>query len=168
MLLRVRQPSHAAHREERDEVHEVAVLDELAWREPEVERRHLEDEERDEDREQRGERMGLPAARMECRRHEPGDGQRDRQDPDPERHLVEMGGRRVPEAVRHEVAVERQRVVPDDAAEAADRGEQRRQHEPGGVGGREHAMAGECIDCRPSQRERASISRSSRAVMFLL
>ena len=112
-----RQPGCGPDGEEGDEIDEVAVLDELLSREPEVEGGHLEEHERHEDAEQRRECVRFPPIGVNRGRHEPRCREDDGQDPDANSDLVEVRGCRAPESVGNQVSPERDDVVADDAPE---------------------------------------------------
>ncbi len=123
-----REPRSAPDREEGYDVEEVAILDELLRREAEVEGGDLEHEQGAENDGDSREWVRVSALAMHGRRHQPRGGEHRRQDADAEHHLVEVRSRRAPEARGHEVALERDDVVADDAAEPAGRREQHREH----------------------------------------
>ena len=112
------EPRGAPDREERDEVEEVPVLDELPRREAEIERGDLKDQQRDEREQERCKGVCVTPAPVDRGRHEPRGREDDREDSDAEGDLVEMLGGRAPQAVRNEIALERDDVVADDVSRA--------------------------------------------------
>ena len=149
------EPRGAPDREERHEVDEVPVLDELPRCEAEIERGDLKDEQRDEREQERCKGMCVAPAPVDSSRHEPRGREDDREDSDAERDLVEMFGGRAPQAVRYEIALERDDVVADDAPEPAERGEQSRDHGARQIGEGENAMRrDDAPDARPHGRAR--------------
>ena len=108
------EPRGAPDREERDEVEEVPVLDELPRREAEIERGDLKDQQRDEREQERCKGVRVTPATVDRGRPEPRGREHDRDDSDAEGDLVEMLEGGTPQAVRHEIALERYDVVADD------------------------------------------------------
>ena len=92
------EPRSGTDGEQRNEVEEIPVLDELVPREAQVERRHLERQEWHEDDEQCSERVTLPPPGPEHRGECPRGGERDREDPGSDCDLSHVRGGRVWEA----------------------------------------------------------------------